>query len=117
MARADAPDQVSLFEALRTFQELGAAPAVRLVRRKLRALGARLVPTGPRRATRSNPQGLTRREQEVLELVAEDLGDAEIADRLVLSTRTVGHHVSSILAKMGVRTRKEAARAHRADRG
>jgi DNA-binding NarL/FixJ family response regulator len=69
------------------------------------------VPAGPRRATRSNPNGLTSREQEVLELIAEGMTDAEIADRLVLSARTVGHHVSAILGKLGVRTRKDAARA------
>jgi DNA-binding NarL/FixJ family response regulator len=47
----------------------------------------------------------------VLELLREGLTDAEIAERLVLSTRTVEHHVAAILAKLGVGSRREAARA------
>jgi DNA-binding NarL/FixJ family response regulator len=48
------------------------------------------------------------REVEVLRLVADGLRDADIAKQLVLSERTVGHHVSAILRKLGVRTRAQA---------
>jgi DNA-binding NarL/FixJ family response regulator len=51
------------------------------------------------------------RELEVLALVAEGLRNAEIAQRLVISAKTVDHHVSAILAKLGVHTRREAAKA------
>ena len=63
---------------------------------------------GPRAATRENPAGLTARELEVLALVAEGLRNAEIAQRLFLSEKTVGHHVSAILRKLEVRTRSQA---------
>jgi DNA-binding NarL/FixJ family response regulator len=52
---------------------------------------------------------LSRREVEVLRLVAEGLSNAEIAQRLFISTKTAGHHVSSILMKLGLRSRIEAA--------
>jgi DNA-binding CsgD family transcriptional regulator len=55
------------------------------------------------------PAGLTPRELEVLELVAEGLRNAQIAQRLVVSEKTVHHHVSAILRKLGVRTRGEAS--------
>jgi DNA-binding CsgD family transcriptional regulator/tetratricopeptide (TPR) repeat protein len=115
MARSDAEDEATLKRALAAFQELEAGAAVTMVRRKMRAIGARLVPLGPRARTRANRFGLTAREQEVLELVAEGLEDREIAGRLVVSPRTVGHHVSNVLAKLGVRSRREAARLHRAE--
>ena len=62
-------------------------------------------------STRANPAGLTDRQLEVLELLAEGLTNAEIAGRLVVSVRTVDHHVAAILAKLNVGSRREAARA------
>ena len=63
---------------------------------------------GPRRPTSANPAGLTARELEVLVLLTEGLRNAEIAERLVVSPKTVDHHVSAILRKLSVRTRGEA---------
>jgi DNA-binding NarL/FixJ family response regulator len=54
------------------------------------------------------PQGLTGRQLEVLALLARGMRNSEIADRLVLSRKTVDHHVSAILGKLDVRTRHEA---------
>jgi DNA-binding NarL/FixJ family response regulator len=63
---------------------------------------------GPRQATAANPAGLTSREAEVLGLLAAGLSNAKIAAQLGLSDRTVDNHVSAILRKLGVRTRREA---------
>jgi DNA-binding CsgD family transcriptional regulator len=79
-----------------------------LARLGARATVLRLRRRGPRRATRRNPGGLTAREVEVLQLVAEGLTNAEIADRLVVSRRTVDHHVSAILAKLDAPSRASA---------
>ena len=76
--------------------------------RRLRERGARGLPRGPRPATRRNPANLTPRELAVLELVAAGLRNGEIAERLVLSERTVDHHVGAILRKLDVRTRAQA---------
>lgn len=111
-ALADAGDEESLRTALAVFEGLGARPAAEDCLRGLRALGVR----GPRPATRANPGGLTTRELEVLDLLGEGLTNAEIAGRLVISEKTVGHHVSSILAKLGVRSRYDAAKLAAQDR-
>jgi DNA-binding NarL/FixJ family response regulator len=68
-----------------------------------------VLPRGPRAATRRNPANLTARELEVLALVAQGLRNADIAERLFLSAKTVDHHVSAILRKLDVRTRGQAA--------
>jgi DNA-binding CsgD family transcriptional regulator len=109
----ESPSAEPAFEGLRVLDDLGAAAAP-LVRRRLRERGLR--PPPPRRPTRgrSHPAGLTDREVDVLDLVTQGETNAEIAAKLVLSVRTVDHHVSSILGKLGARTRREAVTAMRA---
>jgi DNA-binding CsgD family transcriptional regulator len=100
----------SMTRALEVFAGLGAAPAVRNLRTLLRQRGIHVpAQRGPRPTTAAHPAGLTAREAEVLGVLREGLTNAEIAQRLFLSQRTVDHHVSSILAKLGVSSRTEAA--------
>jgi DNA-binding CsgD family transcriptional regulator/tetratricopeptide (TPR) repeat protein len=113
LALADAPGEEALREALGIVIGLGAEPAARIIRRRLRAAGARSIPAGPHAATRERPFGLTRRESEVLALICAEHTNAEIAAKLFISAKTVDHHVSAILAKLGVPTRAAARRAAR----
>ena len=107
MALADG-DEAGQRAALQILVPLGAAPLAEFVRQKLRARGARGIPRGPRPTTRENPVGLTMRQMEVLTLMAEGLHNTEIANQLSTSPKTVGHHVSAVLAKLNVRSRAEA---------
>lgn len=108
IALADSGIEVQLLAALEILDGLGAVPAGTMVRRALRAMGAAGVPRGPRPATRANPAGLTARQMEVLRLVAAGLTNTQIAERLFISPKTVDHHVSAILVKLGASTRRDA---------
>ena len=105
----DSGADASLREALERFEALGADAATTLTRKEMRRRGMRAVPTGAHRTTRSHPAGLTRREREVLDLICAGHTNGEISELLVISSRTVDHHVSAVLAKLAVRTRKQAA--------
>ncbi len=111
LALFEAADELALRRALDICNELGAVATARIIRQKMRSLGIRSVPAGQRAATRGNPLGLTQREQEVLELLCEGRTNASIATKLVISPKTVDHHVSSVLAKLGVSKRTEVAAA------
>jgi ATP/maltotriose-dependent transcriptional regulator MalT len=96
-------------EALQLFDQLGAEPAAKLTRRRLRELGVRHIPRGPQPSTRQHPAGLTGRQAEVLDLLVQGRTNAQIAEDLVVSVRTVDHHVAAVLQKLGVSSRQEAA--------
>jgi DNA-binding NarL/FixJ family response regulator len=88
--------------ALQAFDRMGATSEADQAAAFLRGLGVK-GRTGPRDGAM-----LSRREQEVLSLVTEGLSNAEIAERLFISVKTAGNHVSNILTKLGVRSRTEA---------
>ena len=98
-----------LLAALAELDRLGALPAARIMRDRMRERGVRRVPAGATRATRADPRGLTVREREVLDRLVEGRSNKEIAAELVLSAKTVDHHVSAVLGKLGVHSRREAA--------
>jgi ATP/maltotriose-dependent transcriptional regulator MalT len=112
-ALTDSPDVVLRKRALEIFDALGARPMAARVRRQLKAEGVRGLKRGANRSTRANAAGLTVRELEVLALVAQNLSNAAIARRLYLSSKTVDHHASAILTKLGIASRREAGDAAR----
>jgi DNA-binding CsgD family transcriptional regulator/tetratricopeptide (TPR) repeat protein len=107
LAESQDPDQ--LLTALGLLDELGARPLAARVRARLRELGVSRVPRGPLEETRGNPAGLTARQVDVLRLLGQGYTNAQIADQLVLSVRTVDSHVAAVLDKLGVRDRRDAA--------
>jgi DNA-binding CsgD family transcriptional regulator/tetratricopeptide (TPR) repeat protein len=112
LALSDRGDVESLQRAISILEQLGDQCLIHLLRHKLVSLGVR----GPRASTRANVAGLTAREVEIVRLLDEGLRNADIAMRLHLSPKTVDHHVSSVLAKLGVKTRGEAARVFRSQK-
>lgn len=100
-------DTSQQLDSLEILESLGAEAVAAKVRKDLRDQGV-AVPRGKGRVTRKHAAGLTARQAEVLELLAERLSNPEIADRLFLSPRTVENHVSAVLAKLDSTTREEA---------
>jgi DNA-binding CsgD family transcriptional regulator/tetratricopeptide (TPR) repeat protein len=109
LALLDTKDEPLLRESLARLSDLGAEAAARLVRRTMRDLGIRSIPTGPRTAARTHPRGLTPREQQILDLLSQGQSNEEISASLFISVRTVEHHISAILGKLGATTRRDAA--------
>jgi DNA-binding CsgD family transcriptional regulator len=97
VAVAEARAAVDAFDQLRAARDADAAGAL------LRSLGAKPASARPGGAL------LTKREAEVLDLIGHGLSNPEISDRLFISRKTVEHHVGNILAKLGLRSRTEAA--------
>jgi DNA-binding CsgD family transcriptional regulator len=89
--------------ALAIFERLGATRHADEAAALLRELGA------PGRPTPRTSGELTRRERQVLELLAAGLSNPQIAERLVVSPKTAEHHVGHVLGKLGMRSRAEAA--------
>jgi DNA-binding CsgD family transcriptional regulator len=99
--------------AVDALDRLGADAVAAKVRALLRADGIVSVPARRRATTRAHPAGLTARQGEVLRQMSLGLTNAELAKSLYISAKTVDHHVSAILTKLGVPNRREAVRAAR----
>ena len=108
---ADSGEIEPMLDGLRMLDDLGARPVAALLRRRLRERGLAQVPRGPKPSTRANPRALTDRQVEILRMLAAGRTNAEIAAKLVLSIRTVDHHVSAVLQKLAVTSRRQAAAA------
>jgi DNA-binding CsgD family transcriptional regulator len=106
-------DRDSRLRAVEVLEALGAAAVAAKLRKALRDQGVS-VPRGRSRTARDNPVGLTARQMEILELLGDDLSNAEIADRLFISPRTVENHVSAVMAKLDSTNRAEAVAQARA---
>jgi DNA-binding NarL/FixJ family response regulator len=110
LALLDSGDPAAMTQAVRLFQRLGASATAARAQALMRQRGITSVPRGAHAVTRANQFGLTRREQEVLALIRDGLTNGEIGARLFIAEKTVDNHVSSVLAKMNVSSRREAAR-------
>lgn len=106
-ALGDSDSEADLRRALDIFGALGAAPQWQRAAQRLRARGVRSVPRQPRVGTPRTTDGLTPREVEVLGWLVRGHSDAQIADRLHLSVRTVEHHVAAVLRKKNASSRRE----------
>lgn len=105
LAEGDASARRTAFALL---DRLGARATSERLKQQLSAGHVQGIPRGPRPSTRGNPAGLTNQQVEVLRLLADGLRNAEIAQTLHVSPKTVEHHVSAILAKLSARSRAQA---------
>jgi DNA-binding CsgD family transcriptional regulator len=105
LAEGDVPARLA---ALQILDGIGANGLSNRIRRDLRRDGVRNIPLGPRLSTRERVANLTTRQAEVLDLMAQGLANAEIADRLFISSRTAEHHVAAVLSKLNASSRDQA---------
>ena len=117
LALLDSGEAAAMHEAVRIFERLGATATIARAQAIMRQLGLTSIPRGSRADTRANRFGLTKREQEVLALICEGQTNAEIGSSLFIAEKTVDNHVSSVLSKMNVSSRRSAARMARAADG
>lgn len=101
-------DQEAMLEAVTILDELGATPAGSIVRQRLRQAGVQSVPRRRSESRIDNPWGLTGRQVEVLSLMVDGLPNGEIAEALFVSKKTIEHHVSAVMRKLGADTRARA---------
>ena len=113
LALVDSGDSRLVRRGLDALDRLGADAVAAKVRFSLRAAGVATIPAPRRATTLTNPAGLTTRQVEVLRLLQDGLTNAELAERLYLSVKTVDHHVSAILTKLNVTKRRDAVRRAR----
>ncbi|TIC87614.1 LuxR family transcriptional regulator [Nocardioides sp. GY 10113] len=106
LALADSPAVEHRVSAVEALDLLGAVAVADRLRQEMREDGLPHVPQRPRASTRVNPAGLTNRQLEVAKLVARGFTNAEIASRLFISPKTADHHVSAVLAKLGLPNRR-----------
>lgn len=109
LAMCESPEVELAFDGLRKLDDLGAVAAAARFRKQMREKGITGIPRGPQRATREHPAPLTARQLEVLALVAAGMTSPEIAERLFISRRTVDNHIATVVARLGVSSRTQAA--------
>jgi DNA-binding CsgD family transcriptional regulator/tetratricopeptide (TPR) repeat protein len=107
IARAMLPN-ADLESVVAELNGMGADGTVRGLRRELQRRGVRHIPRGESASTRENPAGLTRRQAEVLALMASGLSNVAIAEALFITPKTASHHVSAVLSKLNASSRLEA---------
>ncbi|SFR92269.1 regulatory protein, luxR family [Microbacterium sp. cf046] len=100
-------------DALSRLQQLDVERSATRARAMLRERGIHSLPAPVRRTTRSNPAGLTNRQLDVARLVAQGLTNGELAERLYISPKTADHHVSAVLGKLGMSSRRDVVRSAR----
>lgn len=97
-------------QAFLIFQEIGATAFAEKLKLLMRSTGIRKIPRGKRISTMQNPAHLTNREIDVLLLIQKGAQNKEIASSLFISSKTVDHHISSLLFKLDAANRMNAVK-------